>query len=292
MNDNDYLKQVLASQTLDENSEELKALRKRRDEVEKLLRKSFRSIPKIRYGGSMAKGTMIKESYDLDVICYFPHDSTIAGETLEDIYNNVCTALEKDYFVDRKTSALRLRSRDPENYQADFHIDVVPGRYIDDTETDVFLHQEGSTKERLKTNIQIHIDHVKGSGVVETIRLMKLWRVRNNVPVKQFVLDLLTIKLLQDHKSSSLTSQLKHVWQEFRDHPDELAVEDPANLNGNDLSDLVEAARWSLSSIASSTLITLENSGWEAVFINEEDRKAALRRMAGSVRTPTKPWCG
>ena len=44
---------------------------------------------------------------------------------------------------------LRLKSRDPKTRQVDFHIDVVPGRYIDDTETDVFLHQEAGTKERL-----------------------------------------------------------------------------------------------------------------------------------------------
>jgi len=124
---------------------------------------------------------------------------------------------------------------------------------------------------------------------------MKLWRVRNDVTVRQFILELLTIKLLKGKKSLSLTSQLKYIWQEFRDHPDSLCVEDPANPEGNDLSDLVKAARNSLSFIADSTLVKLEDKGWEAVFgklddSSDKDKGAALHIMVASVRTPTKPY--
>ena len=136
MTDNEYLQTVLKSQDLADDSAELKALTARRKDVEALLRSAFPdSSPTIRYGGSKAKGTLIKESYDLDIVCCFPHDDTTAGETLEDIYNNVAAALEKDYAVERKRSALRLRDKD----LVDFHIDVVPGRFTDDSKTDCFL---------------------------------------------------------------------------------------------------------------------------------------------------------
>ena len=106
MTDNEYLQAVLKSQDLADDSAELKALTARREDVEALLRRAFPdSSPTIRYGGSKAKGTLIKESYDLDIVCYFPHDDTTAGDTLEDIYNNVAAALEKDYAVERKRSA-------------------------------------------------------------------------------------------------------------------------------------------------------------------------------------------
>ena len=72
----------------------------------------------------LGRSTLIREYYDLDAICYFPHDDTAAGETLEDIYNNVEKALSTTYYVDRKTSALRLKSRDPQSFAKDFHIDV------------------------------------------------------------------------------------------------------------------------------------------------------------------------
>ncbi len=52
-----YLQDILDSQNLSNDSEEMKALRARRDEVEKLLRKKFAgSDLTIKYGGSKAKG--------------------------------------------------------------------------------------------------------------------------------------------------------------------------------------------------------------------------------------------
>jgi hypothetical protein len=34
-------------------------------------------------------------------------------------------------------------------------------------------------KKRLKTNLDVHLDHVRDSGVIDAIRLAKLWGVRN-----------------------------------------------------------------------------------------------------------------
>ncbi len=153
MNTNGYLQSILKSQDLPDESDELKALQAHRKDVEDLLHKHFaESSPTIRYGGSRAKGTLIREFYDLDVICYFPYDDTAAGVTLEDIYNNVEQALSTAYYIERKTSALRLKSRDPKSFAKDFHIDVVPGRFTDDKKTDAFIYQNAGEKKRLKTN--------------------------------------------------------------------------------------------------------------------------------------------
>jgi hypothetical protein len=239
---------------------------------------------------------MIRESYDLDIICYFPHDDTAAGETLEDIYNNVRSALEKKYLVEPKTSALRLKHADRECLGADFHIDVVPGRFTDDSKTDTFLYQDGAEKKRLKTNIDVHIEHVRDSGVGDAIRLVKLWKIRNGLTLKHFVLELAVIRLLSEKKNKSLSAQLEHVWTELRDNIGELVVEDPANPEGNDLMDVLDAARDSLKRAARRTLELIETSGWEAVFGAVEKRVAIqiterLRRVAASVAVPTRPWC-
>jgi tRNA nucleotidyltransferase (CCA-adding enzyme) len=293
MSDDNYLKKVLEAQTLKEDGDELTALRKHRDEVEQLLRKKYGPTPTIRYGGSMAKGTMIKESYDLDVICYFPRDDTSAGDTLKDIFESVCASLQKKYIVEPKTSALRLMDCDSKKLNPDFHIDVVPGRYVDEEKEEVNIHQSSGDKDWLKTNLRVHIEHIRDSGVIDALRLLKLWRMRNRIPIKQFVLDLLVVKLLKAKKSASLTKQITHVLQEFRDHSDDLSVEDPANPNRNDLTGLLDAARSGLSSIASSTLGTLERSGWEAVFTIDADgveKVAGLRNMVVSAPIRTKPW--
>jgi hypothetical protein len=297
MTTTDYLTKVLAVQTLTDDSQELKALQERRAEVEKVLRDHFEDCsPTIRYGGSMAKGTMIKEAYDLDIICYFPHDDTSAGETLEDIYNNTRKALEARYLVEPKASALRVKGRTPSTGVVDFHIDVVPGRFTDDSKTDVFLYQSSGEKERLKTNLDIHIKHVKESGVTDAIRLLKLWKARNGLSIKTFVLELLAIKLLKGKPGSGLATQLEDVWTEFRDNVEALSVEDPANPTGNDLSELLNAAvRSELSTVARRTLKLIEDSEWEALFgaveeKGDREKREGLRRAAAAVVTRTKPW--
>lgn len=296
MTDEEYLSRILKSQDLDPKGPEMDALEEHRQAVEKLLRKSFGYTSTIKYGGSKAKGTMIKESYDLDIVNYFPHDDTTAGDTLEDIYNNTAQALEQDYFVERKGSALRLRDKNPKNKQVDFHIDVVPGRYFDETKTDTFLYRSTGEKKRLKTNLDIHITHVKESGAIEAIRLIKLWRVRNQVPLKNFILELLVIAILADWKRKPLSGQLIHVWEEFRDHSDTLSVKDPANPEGNDLSEVLnDYTRSMLCQIATSTLRQLENGGWEAVFgpadeIDKDSKLQALRGVAATLPASRKPY--
>jgi hypothetical protein len=290
MTETEYLEAVLRNQDLKDDSQELKDLQNERANVERLLRAGFPNCsPTIRYGGSKSKGTLIKENYDLDVASYFPHDDKSAGETLKDIYDNTEKALAGEYTVVRKRTALRLRSEK----DVDFHIDVIPGRFTDDTKSDCFLHQEGADKERLKTNLDVHVEHIRDSGVVPAIRVLKLWKTRKALDVKQFVFELLIVKLL-DGTSKSLPEQVKYVWTELRDRAEPVKVEDPANPTGNDLSDLLNQTVWSsLSAVAKNTLMTLEKDGWEAIFGkvgSDADKAEKAQRAAAVVTTPNKPW--
>lgn len=296
MSNSTYLKKILAEQSFSETDQELKDLRKRRQDIEKILRENFSEAkPSIRWAGSMAKGTMIRESYDGDMTCYFPHEEDDAGMTLEDIYKNVQDVLAADYSVEVKASAIRVRALD--DWHTDLHIDVVPGRFTDADNDDVFLHRTTGDKERLKTNLQVHIDHIKSSGVTDAIRLTKLWKVRNGLDVaKTFVLELLVVKLLATKKNSSLENQMIHVWSKFRDNADSLSVTDPANSN-NDLKPILDQCRHMLSNVAENTLWQIENHGWEAVFGEPEEEAssksekiAGLQAAAIHVTTPNKPW--
>lgn len=298
MTDNEYMQEKLKEQTLEEGGAELKDLDRRRGEVQTLLEKHFSdSDPTIKYGGSKAKGTMIKEAYDLDIICYFPRDDEDAGKTLKEIYEETEKALQGDYRVERKPSALRLREKVGNDPGLDFHIDVVPGRYMEGDAGDVYIYQHAAEKDRLKTNIEKHIGHVKKSGVIEAIRLMKLWRCRHQLQIKHFVLELLVIDLLAGKKSSSLTTQLTHIWTKFRDESKSLSVTDPANEN-NDLSALLnDSVKAELAMVARSTLNTIDSSGWEGVFGKLEDsdnnggkKSQKLQAAVAAVSSPSKPW--
>ena len=115
--------------------------------MEKLIRDNFRDTAlTIRYAGSKAKGIMNKESYDLDIISCVSSGDNTAGETLEDIYGNHKKAFAKKYSVEPKGSALRLKGCNPENLGVDFHIDVVPGRFTDETKTDAYFYRPAVTR--------------------------------------------------------------------------------------------------------------------------------------------------
>lgn len=296
MKPNEYLKRVLEQQTFSDDDQEMKDLQRHRRDIEATLRASFSGAsPSICWAGSKAKRTMIRESYDGDMTCYFPHDDIAAGSTLAEIYDNTRSALAEHYHVEIKPSAIRVLSKD--DWHTDLHVDVVPGRFINGNEGDVNLHRTTGDKQSFKTNLQTHIDHIKDSGVTDAIRLMKLWKVRNHLDTaKTFVIELLVVKILKSKKSSGLAEQLEHVWTQFRDDAPALTVEDPANPTGNDLKPILDTCRHLLSDVAKDTLWQVENNGWEAVFGELEESKdgtskaEALKAAAVHVATPTRPW--
>ncbi|MBA4233755.1 MAG: hypothetical protein C0465_24575 [Ralstonia sp.] len=294
MSGNKYLNDLLASQKLDENSSEWAALDDEAANIERIIRQAFPdSRLMFTHGGSRAKGTMIREDYDLDEVSYFENGDTAPGETLEEIYENVAALLAKHYTVRRKRSALRLSKKGG----GDLRVDVVPGRYVDHTSTDVFIHQNEGSKERLKTNIKVHIGHVRNSGCTDVIMLVKLWRSRNAIEIKTFPLELLVIEVLSGNNFGTLEDRFRRVLQAFADDIDDLQIEDPANPIGNDLSHaLPDQLRRKLSKIAGNTLDTADEYGWEHVFGKIETRATSmprvqsLRSAAAGIAVPTRPW--
>lgn len=287
MTDNEYLEAVLRDQMLVPGGTELTALERQRKNVVAVLDKKLGSAkPTVRKGGSWAKGTMNREVYDLDLPTYLSHDEDGAGETLEEIYNTVADVMSEDYFVERRRSALRLREIDG---QGDTHIDLVPGRFFDATEGDAWIYQNNANKCRLKTNLDVHIEHIRESGLRPAIRVTKLWNVREGVGMKTFVLELLMLDLMKQRKASSLTGQLRYVFEQFRDHADSLSVADPANDN-NDLTPALAAVKPRLVLAAKQTLAKIDKDGWQSVFgpVDVGDKRAAAIRVAAAVPAATQ----
>ncbi len=295
LSDEQYLKNILQSQTLADDGIEMKELREQRDNVEQLLKEAFPAVT-IRYGGSKIKGTLIKESYDLDLVCYFPYDETAAGTTLKDLYQNVSKTLTGQFMVEDKTSAVRLLSRTLEKVGTYTHVDVVPGRYTDATKSDCYLHQNGGSKERLKTNLDTHIEHIRDSGVVPALRLLKLWKVLNGMEIKQFAFELLGVELLKGKKGTSLADQLKHFSQTVSQSEEPISIQDPANPTGNDLMPLMKAAWPHLRLLASQTYQNIANDDWASIFGDvPADTSAVAEQLSAAIHVareqqPTKPW--
>lgn len=285
---NELLQSILKSQALDKTM--LDDLSNHRQEVEENLRDKYGDEPTIRYGGSKAKGTMIKESYDLDIVCYFPRDCDM---DIEEIYNDVHKKLSETYSIVPKTSALRIQKKDEDN--VDYHIDVVPGRFIDEKEQDTFLYVAKGKEERIKTNLDTHIKVITKSGCADIIKLGKLWKVRNKVNLRTFILELLVLKAMEDSKSKSdHKSSFVKLLEYLRDEISEVRLEDPANSNNVVSDNWTSAERSSLSAMASSSLSLIEKDeddvdSWKKVF-NETSPKAEYSPSTIIVKNPSKPW--
>ncbi len=266
-----FLQELLVTQKL--STEQETALQAHKKEVTDFLRAEFGDAPTIKYAGSREKGTMIAERYDLDIVCYFPSSD---DRSLKEIRDDVSTHLKKKYLIQSKASAERITNPKGSTAPHGYHIDVVPGRFIEDTK-DVFLHVAYGEKERMQTNLKVHIEHIVNSGCVPVIRLAKLWACRNNVDIKTFILELFVVRaLIGSHDKSNLTKSFRRVLEAMKDEFGTLQLVDPANSN-NIVSKLVtsseevvvvHAAEQALNAIGESDDV----GNWQTVF-REEDNK-------------------
>ncbi len=286
-----YLQQLLADQVL--SPKEITALEDHRDEVEKYLRKEFGSEPIIRYGGSKAKDTMVKECYDLDIICYFPGSNQ---DSLADIRKNVFTHLEKVYRLKDKTTAIRILDLKHPVHPAEYHIDVVPGCFVEGRSGDAYLPVTKGDKKYIKTNIDKHVDAVSKSDCRELIKLGKIWAKRHGLEFRTFVLESFIIDRLsgfqgKDNLEKSFAYVLGALSTDFLS----AKIVDPANPTGNIISESIDPmTKSTIAARAKVDFKLLESNGnndstWKVIFAG--GFTSAMTSVSSSrPTTPHTPW--
>jgi hypothetical protein len=252
MSNNDYLAGILRDQNL--SNADLDGLRQLREQIEQQLA-VLEGNPRFYYGGSFGKRTMIRARYDLDLVMYWPHTSNYS---INGIYTAVGEVLKKNWkYVNSKTVAWELP------FERGFHIDVIPGRALDAQYYEANLHRT-DTGTTLKTSLKKHIDTVRNSGRIDVIRLMKLWKVRKNVPFKKnFLLELMTIDGCKGTQSDDLGRQTLAALRYVRDNIKTCSVRDPANSNNSLSDDLDASARAAIYQRADETI---KATYWSQVF--------------------------
>ena len=288
------LRRILEVERLDPEGPEMREVQRARAEVEGILRDAFGTAGlSIRYGGSKAKGMMLKCSYDLDLLTYFHRDNDAAGSTLPAIYKSVGDVLAAHYQIKPGTTAIRLHAKGDQAAGPGLRIDVVPGRFIDESRTKVFLHQKDADKGRLMTDPDEHIKFVHNSGVVEPACLLKLWRVNSGLLIRQFPFEILCINLLKSMKHLGLADQITRSLGAISGMQAAPSVKDPANPE-NDLSLLLTPDIWAdLRMAAGQAVDYLKWQGWSGILMTDPVADAQELAVAvKSVHVATKPWCG
>jgi hypothetical protein len=247
-----YLEELLEAQRVEVIIQD--ALRARRQEIEQALTGGWAmGQPRFYYGGSYAKRTLIAAHFDLDVVIYFA-----AGDPKE-LYEAVERRLRgAGHLPKRHNVSLRL------GYTPGLHIDVVPGRAVDDTYYYAELYSSTRNATR-RTSLKAHIDLAR-SGDRDTIKLLKLWRCRHGLPVGSFVLELAAARALAGAPSGcgapSLEDKLERVMQFLAESFLEARLVDPANPDHVVTDDVRETDK---AMVASAAEAACRAPGWEWV---------------------------
>lgn len=213
-----YLEEVLAGQAIGAEIQE--AVEARRGAIEQVLSGGWRAAPRFYTGGSFAKGTAVAAQFDLDVVVYFPAES---GAGPRELYEMVERRLrEAGHVPVRHNVALRLR------YTPGWHVDVVPGRAIDEGFEYARLYAAERDAVR-QTSLRRHIELARSLDR-DVLRLLKLWRHRQCVPAGSFVLELAAARALREG-AAGLEERFRAVLRFLAEEFEGARLVDPANSN-------------------------------------------------------------
>ncbi len=219
MNDEQFLRELLDSQEIDIEIED--KFRFIWTEINNRIKSKLDEKYYMYYGGSYRKNTMIRGSYDLDIVIILRPDSEFFTE---DLYFLIGDILEDNQWGKIYQNRVSWRIF-VENL---FHIDIVPAKYSGKIKHECFLFNSEIEK-TLKTNIDIHEKIVKESQRQDIIRLLKLWKYRRNIFAKTFILEQIAIIACQKLNPHNLHDQLNACLEYIADNIMSLELSDPAN---------------------------------------------------------------
>lgn len=202
--------------------------------------------------GSFAKGTSIKGTTDVDLLISLP---STYPDTLEDIYRSLAGFLRAyGLSVHEQNVSIGV------TYKR-FSIDLVPAKRQPRSIHDHSIYRRKANT-WTKTNVHKHIQLVKGSGRLNEIRGIKIWRELHNLELPSFYLELSVIRALQTYGKLRLSSNLWTVFEYLAYKFKEARIEDPSN-SSNIISD--DLSKEEKQVIANKAQLTLQQSFWENI---------------------------
>lgn len=189
--------------------------------------------------GSRAKGTSLKGKSDIDIFVSITDSNN--NNTAKDYYDSLYA------FLKPKMTNNDIRKQNVSiglNY-AGCDIDVTPAKKINystytyQSNNDHFLYSRKKDG-LIKTNIDIHINLVKNSGLQNEIMLIKMWRNCHGLELPSIYIELLTTELLRGCYGN-LENNVLTLLEALRDTVLTRRIVDPANST-NIISDTLTYA--------------------------------------------------
>lgn len=174
--------------------------------------------PRHYFGGSYAKGTMIKGKYDLDFVIYFGSNFKNTPKELSEYVENV---LKKKYNTLRYGVATQLSCNG-------FEIDVVVGKAQDEKFIYSTLWNSKDEKE-MRASLTVHIDNV--TEVEQVVKILKIWRLNHKLNWHKLAMEQAIVRVLKDKQKNDLGECFKEILLDIKSNIDSVKFLDPANCN-------------------------------------------------------------
>ncbi|HZQ43510.1 MAG TPA: hypothetical protein VFA99_09675 [Acidobacteriaceae bacterium] len=202
--------------------------------------------------GSYSKGTCNSSGTDMDFFISLEPETI---ESLEEIHNRLFNKLSgKGYSPKRQNVSINVNVSGQS-------VDLVPGKLQDRLASDHSLYRRRANT-WTKTNVQTHITHVRNSGRLSEIRIIKLWRNQKGLDFPSFYLELSVMRALAGSPSASIATNVWKVLEFLRDSFISARIVDPANTN-NVISDDLTTLEKQRISAAARVALTAQN--WEEI---------------------------
>jgi predicted nucleotidyltransferase len=202
----------------------------------------------LKISGSLAKGTGISETTDIDIFISL-NPSVSTTNTLEEVYNTLRNKFNgAGYSVREQNVSIGID-------HTGLKIDLVAGvkHHILGLDHSIWKRK---TKTWTKTNIDTHINLVKNSGRVFDIKVIKIWRKLHKLDFPSFYLELSVIEalkgtgLLLSSPEKNFIKVMNYLVNDFENK----TISDPSNQS-NEVSDqLTIAEKQKIKEAAKATL--------------------------------------
>ncbi len=177
--------------------------------------------------GSHAKQTSVKCSSDVDIFISLSPNLTL---TLSDIYSRLYEHFDRlgGYRPRKQSVSVRV------NY-GNGTVDLVPGRKQNHFYNDhsLYVNKKGTWTQ---TDVDMHIQTVLRAGQSDIIRLVKIWRERQQLDFPSLYLELAVIEAVQGQFFTSFENQFRRTLGWMYNNIETVRFIDPSNTN-NILSD-------------------------------------------------------
>lgn len=197
-------------------------------------------LSEIKISGSRAKGTAINIGSDLDL---FISLKSTTSNSLKEIYDSLFS------HITNKNIACRKQNVSIGINYGNHNIDLVPGKKHTGNTNDHSLYRNKKNT-WTQTNIDKHINFVKGSGRIEEIILLKIWKRLHNLDFPSIYLELTAIEALAYKNKNQPGTNFLTVLDYLKDSFVEKTVIDPANSNNVISDDLFKYEKEAIASKA------------------------------------------